>query len=259
MSRLRILVFDGWLAYRGSSRVLTPAMFVPLVLVQPIAELVFFLKIGQYSGSQAAAFYVIGNALYGCAIGGLFTMVVNIAVERRNQTLVMLIASPASRILVFGSRMIPAFCIAMCTGLAELVAGCALSGLRPGAGQSGVLMLSLVTSAASACAFGLLTGIAGLRNRDVNFLGNLILSVCLLLSGADVPLSDFGTPVRVIAELLPMTLSIRAARAAFAGSGGVFPALAAEAGLTLGYVALAAVLLVLVERGARAEATLEIS
>jgi ABC-2 type transport system permease protein len=259
MNHVRIFLVNGWLAYRGGFRVLTPSVFIPLVIAQPVAQLWFFLQLGHYTGARDSSFYVLGNALYGCAVGGLYTLAVAVAVERRNNTLVMVLASPVNRVLLFSSRMIPAFCIGMVTGVVTLVAGELLGAMSVRPGQIPLLALLLAVACLSACSFGLLIGTIGLRARDVNFSAGLVLSLCLLLSGADVPVSDFPAPVRLVADLMPMTLSITAARRGLAGQSGVGVLLAGEVALALGYVLLTALMLRRLERGAKARGTLELS
>ncbi|MGK4585442.1 ABC transporter permease [Kitasatospora sp. HPMI-4] len=259
MNRLRVFFVDSWLAYRGGFRILTPAMFIPTVIVQPIAELIFFLRIGQYAGTRDASFYVVGNALYSCAVGGMFSMAVAVAMERRNNTLVMVLAAPVDRLLLFAGRMVPAFCVGLCTGLVTLTTGWLLAGQGLTAGRLAPLLLALAVSTGSACAFGLLVGVTGLRTRDINFSAGLVLTTCLLLSGANVPISEFPAPVRLLAELMPMTLSIEAARRGLDGRPGAALLLVGQVALILGYVAAAALALRVIERGARAAAALELS
>ncbi|MGK4579907.1 ABC transporter permease [Kitasatospora sp. HPMI-4] len=259
MNKLRVFFIDSWLAYRGGFRILTPAMFVPTVILQPIAELLFFLQLGHYAGARDPSFYVVGNALYSCAIGGMFSMSVAVAMERRNNTLVMVLAAPVNRLLLFAGRMVPAFCVGLCTGLVTLGTGWLATDFRLTPTQLAGLLGALMLSTGSACAFGLLVGTVGLRARDINFLAGLVLTTCLLLSGANVPVSDFPAPIRLLADLMPMTLSIEGARRNLDGRPGALALLGAQALLIIGYVLVAAVVLRVIERSARSAATLETS
>jgi ABC-2 type transport system permease protein len=257
MNRLRFFLVSGWLTYRGGFRVLSPSVFVPVVLVQPVVELLFYLQLGHYAGTQSSAFYVVGNALYGCAVGGLFTMAIAVSVERRNSTLLTVLASPVNRLMLFGSRTVPAFCIGLCTGAVTLLAGWLGGGLPIRAGQLPLLLAALVVAAVSASGFGLLVGTVGLRTRDINFTAGLMLSLCLLSSGAEVPVSSFPGPLHTLAELMPMTLSIEAARRGLDGQPGAVALLAWQLVLSLGYALAAALLLRWLEHGAKAHGSLE--
>ncbi|WP_441248229.1 ABC transporter permease [Kitasatospora sp. McL0602] len=259
MNRLRFFLVSGWLAYRGGFRVLTPAVFIPMVLVQPVVELLFYLQLGHYAGTRSAAFYVVGNSLYSCSVGGLFTMAVSVAVERRNNTLVVVLASPVNRLLLFASRAVPAFCIGLCTGVTTLLVGWLVAGSEIEPGRLPLLIAALLCACASATAFGLLIGAVGLRARDVNFVAGLVLSLCLLLSGANVPVSEFPAPLQALATLMPMTLSIEAARRSLDGQAGGGLLLAGQLLLAAGYLVIAAVLIRVFERSAKAHGSLEIS
>ena len=76
----------------------------------------------------------------------------------------------------------------------------------------------VAVSATSCTALGLVTGAIGLRARDVFFMGNLVVFLLLLLSGANVPLDSLPGWVEHISRVLPLTHGILAARKVVAGA-----------------------------------------
>ena len=257
MRGARVFFLGGWLAYRGGLRMLRPAIYVPMFLLQPLAELLFFLQLGRYADTRAAVFYVIGNALYSCSMGSLFSLAVSIAIERYNNTLLTIMASPVNRLLLFTGRMVPAVALGLGTGLPTLAVGWGVAGVHAPSHQVPLILWSLVSADASMCVCGLVVGAAGLRVRDINFAAGLVLSLTLLLSGANIPIAEFPPAIRLLSSLTPMTLSIEAGRLAAASQPGTVGLLARQAGLTVGYLLVAGMLLHVFEANSRSAAALE--
>ncbi|HTJ72552.1 MAG TPA: ABC transporter permease [Actinospica sp.] len=259
MNKARIVFVDSWLSFRGGLRILTPVMFLTTIVLAPLAQLLFFVQVGRFAGTQSAGFYVVGNAVYSCAIGSIFMLAASVAFERRHNTLILIDASPVSRVLLFGGRLVPALCLGLCSGIVALVGGLAVTGAWPGASSLAGIGVAMVTGGFSAACFGVTLGAVGLRVRDVNFLGNLTITVFLLLSGADVPVSQLPRPIAPLADLSPMTLGIEAARNAYSGHGAVLAPAVLEILVGLGWLALSAVLYARFAASAHKRASLELS
>ena len=114
-------------------------------------------------------------------------------------------------------------------------------------------------TAFSCTGLGLLNGGIGLRVRETSVLSNVVLGLLLVFCGVNVPLDDLPIWMSTIAEGLPLTHGIQAARDVVAGDslGGVSGLLLAEAGIGLVYLLLGLVVLRYFETQSRRHATLE--
>ena len=74
----------------------------------------------------------------------------------------------------------------------------------------------------------MLTGAVGLRMRDVPIIANLTMAVLLIFCGVNVPLDKLPDWMHAIAEALPMTHAIAAARKV--ADGASLASVAASAG-----------------------------
>ena len=82
-------------------------MYVPTMLGGPIFQILFFAYIGRFAGSQSDEFFVVGNAVAICALGGIFGMAMTIGGERWTQTLSSILVTPANRLALFLGRALP--------------------------------------------------------------------------------------------------------------------------------------------------------
>jgi hypothetical protein len=109
------------------------------------------------------------------------------------------------------------------------------------------------------CGLGLLLGGLGYLLVNVWVLGNLMVFTLLLLSGANVPLEEFPSFLRLIGLGLPLTRSIEAARSLAAGGGldAVAPLLLGDLAVGLAYGALGLTMFGWLETQARRRGSLE--
>ena len=70
MNSLRIFFVGGYLAYRALFNWIHWTMYVPTMLGGPIFQILFFAYIGRYAGSQSDKFFLVGNAVAICSLGG---------------------------------------------------------------------------------------------------------------------------------------------------------------------------------------------
>src|SRR5207245_3924081 len=94
----RVFFVGGLLAYRALFNWIRPWIYIPTMLGSPLFQLVFFTKLGQYSGAGDKSFFVVGNAVQVCAMSSVYGMTMAVANERWFGTLGPLLASPANRL-----------------------------------------------------------------------------------------------------------------------------------------------------------------
>ncbi|HEY3051733.1 MAG TPA: ABC transporter permease [Gaiellaceae bacterium] len=259
MNSIRIFFVGGYLAYRALFNWIHWTMYVPTMLGGPIFQILFFAYIGRYAGSQSDKFFLVGNAVAICALGGIFGMAMTIGGERWTQTLSSILVTPANRLALFLGRALPNIANGVIVSTVGFVVGSLLLGVSFPAGSIPVIALIVVVSSFSCTAFGTLIGAFGLRGRDIFFFANLMIFVFLLFCGVNVPLDALPGWMQEVAKILPLTHGIEAARRVAAGSslGEVSGLVWTEAGIGFVYATLAYALLRVFEYDGRRRATLE--
>jgi len=259
MNSVRIFFVGGYLAYRALFNWIHWTMYVPTMLGGPIFQILFFAYIGRYAGSQSDRFFLVGNAVAICALGGIFGMAMTIGGERWTQTLSSILVTPANRLALFLGRALPNIANGVIVSTVGFVVGSLLLGVSFPAGSIPVIALIVVVSSFSCTAFGTLIGAFGLRGRDIFFFANLMIFVFLLFCGVNVPLDALPTWMQQVASVLPLTHGIQAARRVADGAslGDVSGLVLTELLIGFCYAAVAYALLRLFEIDGRRRATFE--
>ena len=208
MNSIRIFFVGGYLAYRALFNWIHWTMYVPTMLGGPIFQILFFAYIGRYAGSQSDKFFLVGNAVAICALGGIFGMAMTIGGERWTQTLSSILVTPANRLALFLGRALPNIANGVIVSTVGFVVGSLLLGVSFPAGSIPAIALIVVVSSFSCTAFGTLIGAFGLRGRDIFFFANLMIFVFLLFCGVNVPLDALPAWMQQVASVLPLTHGI---------------------------------------------------
>jgi ABC-2 type transport system permease protein len=259
MNSLRVFFRGGVTSYRALFGWLNVWVAVPMFVIVPLFQLLFFAYLGRATEVADDRYFVVGNALLAAAVPGLLGMSGSINGERSTRTLGMLLASPANRLALFLGRTLPAIANGFVVSAFCLVTGTLVLGVHIGAAAVPGLALAIVACAFSCSALGLCMGAVGLRARNVVTFSWIWVPVLLLVSGANVPPDRLPDWLRTIGSGLPLAHGIEAARDLVAGQT------LAESGrpllleLTVGlaYVAAGLLLLRLLEFESRRTASLE--
>jgi ABC-2 type transport system permease protein len=256
---LRVFFVGGVIAYRGLFNWLRPYIYFPTMFGSPLFQLIFFTKLGQYAQAQDASFYVVGNAVQVCSMASIYGMTMAIANERQFRTLAPLLATPANRAAIFLGRGIPVLANGLLVSLFGFVVGVLILDFRPGWSVVPALAATVLVTAASCTAFGMLLGSIGLAAKDVFFASNLAYFLMLLLCGVNIPLDELPGWMEAIGRCAPLTHGIMAAREIAAGAslGDVSRLVWTEAGVGAAYAAAAYGLFRLLERESRRRAVLD--
>jgi ABC-2 type transport system permease protein len=259
MNSVRVFFVGGYLAYRALFNWLHWSMYIPTMLGGPVFQILFFAYIGRYANLKSDEFFVIGNAVQLCAMGGIFGMAMTIGGERWTQTLSSILATPANRFALFLGRALPNIANGIIVSTFGFFVGWLLLDFSLTAAEIPAIALVVVVSAFSCTAFGMTIGAVGLRARDVFFLANLVIFIFLLFCGVNVPFDALPGWMQAIGRALPLTHGIAAAREIAAGAsiGDVSGLVWTEAAIGLFYSALAFGLFRFFEADGRRRATLE--
>jgi ABC-2 type transport system permease protein len=259
MNSVRVFFIGGYLAYRALFNWIHWTMYVPTMLGGPIFQILFFAYIGRYAGLRSDEFFVIGNAVAICSLGGIFGMAMTIGGERWTQTLSSILVTPANRLALFLGRAIPNLLNGVIVSTVGFVVGWLLLDFSLTAAEIPAIALIVVVTSFSCTAFGTLIGAFGLRGRDIFFFANLMILVFLLFCGVNVPLDALPGWMQNVASVLPLTHGIEAARRVANGTSlaDVSGLVLTELFIGLCYALFAYALLRLFEIDGRRRATLE--
>ena len=175
------------------------------------------------------------------------------------QTLAPLLATPANRAALFLGRALPVTANAAFVCVVSFVGSALLLHVRFPASTLLPLAVAIVVTSLSCTGFGFLGGAIGLRVRDSIVLINLLDALLLVFCGVNVPLHDLPHWMSEIAQGLPVTHGLEAARRIADGAslGEVRRLLLTELGVGAAYGAIGYALLRYLERESRRLGTLE--
>lgn len=189
-------------------------------LVRVLAQVSFFALIGERLGDdeQTTFYLLVGNALAVAAVTGVFSLN-STSSERWAGTLSLLVASPSSPVIVFGSRGSYLAVDGTLSALSALFIAGPIFGMDLPWPRI-LLVVPLTALVAYSCyCFG--TFLAGIvfRFRDINSFVVLtsymtIMAVC----GVNVPLAYYPEVLEWISRFLPLTNGLLAIREVLAGS-----------------------------------------
>jgi ABC-2 type transport system permease protein len=252
VNSLRVFFRGGVTSYRALFGWLNPWVAIPMFVIAPLFQLLFFAYLGRATDVASDRYFVVGNALLAVAVPAIIGMGGSVSGERWAKTLGMLLCSPANRVALFLGRSLPAILNGFLVSAFCFVSGALLLDVHFAARDVPVLALVIVVSAFSCAALGLCTGALGLRMRDVISLGWDFIPVLLLVSGANVPRDRLPEWLQTIGSGLPLTHGIAAARDVAVGRD-----LLAEILVGVVYAAAGLVLLRVLEVESRRRASLE--
>jgi ABC-2 type transport system permease protein len=215
---LRIFFVGGAISFRALFSWIRPSVYIPTLLIGPTTQVLFFAYLGRTAHLESDDWFVVGNAVQSASLAALFGMGFAIDGERWTQTLSAVLATPASRAAIFLGRALPVLVNAAVTAASGFVGGALFLHFRmPWSAVPSVALLLLVASFACT-GLGMLTGAVGLRMRDIPIIANLSMAVLLIFCGVNVPLDALPGWMHAVAEWLPVTHAIAAARSVAAGA-----------------------------------------
>lgn len=212
MTSLRIFFRGGITAYRGLINWLSPWIFIPTLLVAPIFQILLFVYIGRSAGVQSDEFFVVGNAVQYASIPCLFSMTQAIAGERYQQTLAYLLVSPAGRLPLFLGRALPVILNAMLVAAFSLLVAGLIVGIDLPASSWPAIAIVIAVESFSCTGLGLICAAIGLRVRETAVLNNVLFGLLLIFTGANVPVAELPGWMQTVANSVPLTHGIEAAR-----------------------------------------------
>lgn len=224
---------------RNRKEILRDPVSIILGVGMPISLLVLFSIIGRQVPNPSFRIenFAPGMIVFAFTFVTMFIATL-IANDRQSALLLRLFASPLTAMQYVWGYAASLFPLALLQGIAGFMAA-ALLGLTPSLNMLlavAVLIPTVLMFIFLGLIFGSLLGV-----RQLQGLSGLYISVAALLSGAWMPVEIMGGFLKRMAELLPFTHAVTAARFALAGDG---QALLPHLLWTVGYALLTAFLAV---------------
>jgi ABC-2 type transport system permease protein len=212
MTSVRIFAVGGLISYRALFNWLTPAIYIPSLVVAPVFQILLMAYIGRSAGLASDEFYVVGNAVQYAAVPCLFAMMHLVGGEKYQNTLGAILVSPAPRLPLFFGRAVPVVINGFFVAAFSLTIGALILGVEIPAESIPPLALVLFVAAFSCTGLGMLNAALALRIRESAVLTNVFFGFLLIFTGANIPLDDLPGWMQTISSYLPFTHAIQAAR-----------------------------------------------
>lgn len=211
-------------------------------LARLITQVIFFALIGRLLGSQAAVHYLlIGHAVAVAALDATI-VILTTAGERRSGTLPTLVAAPATHLTVFLGQGVHWPTTGVVSALITLLIGAPLFDLALPWPRTLLVVPLVVLVAVSCYLFGTFVGGFCLRVLNIEWLAlNLSYLGIMTFCGVNVPVDYWPGWIEAVATVLPLTHGLAAIRALLDGAplASLIPQVVAEAGVGVGWLALA--------------------
>jgi ABC-2 type transport system permease protein len=255
----RVFFIGGAISFRALFAWIRPWVYIPTLVVGPTTQILFFAYLGRTAHLKSDSWFVVGNAVQSASLAALFGMGFAIDGERWMQTLSAVLATPANRAALFLGRALPVLLNASISAATGFAGGVLLLGFRPPLSSIPSLALLVVLASFACTGLGMLTGAVGLRMRDVPIVANLTMAVLLIFCGVNVPLDKLPSWMHAVAEGLPLTHAIAAARRVADGAslGAVQGEVLTELFLGVVYLAVGLALLRVFEEQGRRHGSLD--
>ncbi len=220
-----------------------------------LAQVLFFLTIGNLLGPGQARYLLVGNAVLMVTLHGL-NATASTTWELENGTLGLLVASPSSPSAVLAGRSLFWLPDGLACGIGAIVILAPVAGLELTVGRVLVVTAVMTVTALSSYCLGLFLGALVLTAEDLrNVVSNGTLTLMMALCGPEFPPSSLGPFFGRVGDFLPLTHGLRAVRGLFdaAGAGRIAQLTAQEAGIGCCWLAVALTVLGLRARRSRHE------
>jgi len=231
-------------------------------LSRVVAQVVFYSLLGRLVGStDRLHFLVVGNAVMLCATTVIF-VVQSTTWERAAGTIPLLIAAPASPLLVLFGRSVQWVPDAVLSSLVALAVAAPLFGVPLPFPRALWIVPLLLLVTVSTYMMGTLLGSLVLRwTQARNLVSNVAGAAMLALCGVNVPVDFFPAWVETLAAGLPLAHGLAAIRGVLAAAppAEVLGSVAAEVAVGTAWFLLAAASFRWFAEGGRRDGTIELA
>lgn len=202
------------LSYTALFGFINPKSYILVMLLNPLTQILFFgILVNYVYEGEGLAGYIAANALLLCVMSAVFGMMSVVTSDRGMGTLPIVMASPASKSVLFFARSVPHILNGVFTACLGLVFGLLI--FQISIPVSAILPLIIVwfVSIFSACCLGLILASCSFWTPSMHLLSNLLGSALLLLSGANYSLAVMPSWLSELAKFFPLTRGVELTKA----------------------------------------------
>jgi ABC-2 type transport system permease protein len=249
------------LSYKALYSFSDPKLYILIKVINPILQLIFFTLLASYVyQSNDLTPWVIGNAFLLSVLNAFFGVGNVILTERRFGTLILVITSASNNFFIFMSRAFFHIFDAFVTVTIGLTIGAVVFNVDFSDTNFFLLSIVIIISMFAAIGLGLLIGCLGLLIKDINLILNAFSSLLMIMTGALFSIQLLPPIIQYISYCLPLKRGIEASRMMVNGiyNNKLYELLLQEFLLGCIYMVMGFVLLKVIEKIARVNATLEL-
>ena len=188
-------------------------------LLFPLAFAFIIIATSRSINHEDAVFLLGGILTASLAFGPTSTLIVKLGWSRQNREFDYWIMQPIPKLVLILAIVSVALLFALPGLLVAYIIGLLLLGLPPLGGLILLLLVPLVSAALSGLAACL--GSYAPNGQAATMIANIVTIVIGFLSPLFIPLARFPLPVRILAQLLPLTYAADAFRFALNGQLGM--------------------------------------
>ena len=250
---------QAFLSYKGLFLWLNWQGYVFQVLVRPSLMLALYVLAGRFAGAVDADAYMTGLIAYAIPATlflGIFSV---FYYERVFGTLSFAFVAPGNRLIVYLTRGFLHYPNSVLSALVVILVAPFLVGMELAGTNWPTAIFSLMLMGASCTAFAMFVGNLAIVSRNFNYYLGSVSGAMLGLTGMIIPRGELPLFLGEVGAVLPITHSLLAFRAAFAGDGlaAVWDHLGLELLVGLAYTVAGAIFYQLIESEAKRRGIME--
>ena len=240
---------QAYLSFKGFYLWTNWQRYVFQVLVRPSLMLAMYVLAGRFAGAVDADAYMSGLIAYAIPAVLFVGIFQTFYYERVFGTLSFAFLAPGNRLIVYLTRGLLHYPNAVLSALVVILVAPFLVGMELAGTNWPTAIFSLMLMGASCTAFAMFVGNLAIVSRNYNYYLGSISGAMLGLTGMVIPRGELPLFLGEIGAVLPITHSLEAFRAAFAGDGlaAVWDHLGLELLVGLAYTVAGAIFYQLIE------------
>jgi ABC-2 type transport system permease protein len=255
----RLFFAQAWLSYHSRFSITNPFGYFTAKFGFAFFVMIFFIFVGKFVGFADPLYIIIGNMLLIPANTGMCGLTQVIGEEREWGTLSYVIASPASRALIFIGRATYYILDGFITALLGFGVAGLIFHLNFNQVVLPLLAFCVLLVAVTSSGLGFIFGSISLVNRDGWTILSTFLGALYIMVGVNFPIESLPWILHQAAYWLPMTRGVMAARLILNGASWstVSSLLVGEALVGLAYILLGYFIFLLIEKRSTISGTLD--
>lgn len=208
---MKNLIRQNWIAFKSTYGFLNMESFLFIKLINPFFQLLFFVLLATFSGSnKQLPVVVIGNAMLLCSFTSIGDLGMIYNRERFFGTLKSIVASNRNRVLIFFEKGSFQIIDAFLTAVYGLMIGYVVFQIPIFDYPLFEILFMILVSMLGCVGLGFLLGSICLVFTDINLLFNILSMSMVFLCGANISIELLPQPLLFLSYCLPVTRGLQA-------------------------------------------------